>query len=111
MSQNFIDLAQAKELTKRYRENKAAMVTNDFINSLCDAETFDASAIQAVLNQPGCVEFRAYFGMKEDKTVCLVFVGVDANGKDIGATTKNGEEDVIVENGKQCPPYCQEEML
>lgn len=110
MSNNFIDLAQAKALTKRYRENKSAMVTEDFKNALCDAETFDASAIQAVLNQPGCVEFRAYWGMKEDKTVCMVFVGVDANGNDILASTRN-EEDVIVESGKQCPPYCSEEML
>lgn len=111
MSQNFIDLAQAKELTKRYRDNKAEMVTGDFTNSLPNAETFDASAIQAVLNQPGCVEFRAYLGMKEDKTVCLVFVGVDANGNDILPSAKNGDEGVIVESGKQCPPYCPEEML
>lgn len=111
MSQNFISLAEAKDLTKRYRDNKSALVTSDFKNSLADAETFDASAIQAILNQQGCVEFRAYFGMKEDKTVCLVFVGVDANGNDIVASAKTNEEAVIVEAGKQCPPYCSAEML
>ena len=106
MSQNRIDLATAKELTKRYRENLDALVSKEYAGSLPNAETFDASAIQAILDQPGCVEFRAYYGMKEDKSVCIIFIGVDAKGNDIiNSQTGNGE-DVIVENGKPCPPYC-----
>jgi hypothetical protein len=110
MSNNFITLAQAKDMTKRYRENLDALVTPDYAGALPYSETFDASAIQALLNQAGCVSFRCYFGMKEDKAVCAIFVGVDADGKDILSTNlinglKDGE-DLIVEIGIRCPPEC-----
>jgi hypothetical protein len=108
---NRIDLATAKDLIKRYRENLDALVSKDYTGSLPNAETFDASAIQAILNQQGCVEFRAYYGMKEDKTVCLIFIGVDAQGNDIINSLKSNEEDVIVEFGRPCPPYCNDSLL
>lgn len=111
MSKNRIDLASAKELTKRYRENLSALVSNDYAGTMHNAETFDASAVQAILDQPGCVEFRAYYGMKEDKTVCLIFIGVDAQGNDIINSTKSNGEDVIVEFGSICPPYCPDPLL
>ena len=111
MSKNFIDLTTAKDLTKRFRENLDALVTKEYTGSLPNAETFDASAIQAILNQPGCVEFRAYFGMKEDKSVCMVFIGVDAQGNDIINSTKSNGADVIVEFGIPCPPYCSDTLL
>ena len=66
---------------------------------------FDAAAIRAIIDQPGCVEFRTYYGMKEDLGVCLVFFGVDKNGNNI-IHSGNGGEDVIVEYGKACPPDC-----
>ncbi len=102
MANNFIDLPTAVALTKRYRENKDQMVTPDYAGSLHISETFDAAAIRAILDQPGCVEFRAYWGMKEDKSVCLVFVGVNESGEDIVGVAS----DIIVELGKECPPYC-----
>ncbi len=108
---NRIDLATAKDLTKRYRENLDALVSKDYSGSLPNAETCDASAIQAILKQQGCVEFRAYYGMKEDKTVCLIFIGVDAQGNDIINSLKSNEEDVIVEFGRPCPPFCSDSLL
>lgn len=111
MSKNRIDLASAKELTKRYRENVSALVSKEYAGSLPNAETFDASAVQAILDQPGCVEFRAYYGMKEDNSVCLIFIGVDAQGNDIINSTKGNGEDVIVEFGSICPPYCPDPPL
>lgn len=106
---NFIDLPTAKELIERYRVNMDAITTAEYKNALKYSETFDAAAIQAVLNQTGCVEFRAYYGMKEDKSICSIFVGVDAQGNDIIQSIKsNGEEDVIIEQGRQCPPYCDD---
>jgi hypothetical protein len=110
MSNNFITLAQAKDMTKRYRENLDALVSSDYAGALPYSETFDAAVIQAVLNQAGCVSFRCYFGMKENKEVCAIFVGVDAEGKDILSTNlklgvKDGE-DIIVEFGARCPPDC-----
>jgi hypothetical protein len=105
MSQHFISLATAKDLIGRYRENFEDIATPEFNHSLKYSETFDAAAIRAVLDQPGCVSFRAYYGMKEDESICLVFFGVDANDNNI-INSANGGEDVIVEDGKNCPPSC-----
>ncbi len=105
MSQHFISLATAKDLIGRYRENFNDIATPQFKESLKYSETFDASAIRAILDQPGCISFRAYYGMKEDEGVCLVFFGVDANDNNIINSTTGGEA-VIVEWGKDCPPNC-----
>ncbi len=105
MSQHFISLQTAKDLISRYRESFNDIATPEFKESLKYSETFDASAIRAILDQPGCVSFRAYYGMKEDEGICLVFFGVDANDNNIINSTKGGE-DVIVEYGKDCPPFC-----
>lgn len=105
MSQHFISLDTAKELIGRYRENFNDIATPQFKESLKYSETFDASAIRAILDQPGCVSFRAYYGMKEDEGICLVFFGVDINDNNIINSTSGGE-DVIVEYGRECPPKC-----
>jgi hypothetical protein len=106
MSNNIINLATARELIKRYRDNLTLIATPEFKDSLKYSETFDASAIQAILNQPGCVEFRAYYGMKENNAICSIFVGVDAEDNDILNSLSGNGEDVIVEYGKECPPRC-----
>ncbi len=88
-----ISLAEASELTARYR--------NQF-----DAETFyikgeyfGKNALISLLNQEGCVGARMYYGLKADQTQCLVIVGVDPSGNDI--TT--GE---IMDFGIPCPVTC-----
>ena len=106
MSNNIINLATARELIKRYRDNLALITTLEFKDSLKYSETFDASAIQAILSQPGCVEFRAYYGMKENNSICSIFVGVDAEDNDILNSLNGNGEDVIVEYGRDCPPKC-----
>jgi hypothetical protein len=106
MNNQFITLAQAKEMTKRYRDQKDAMVQPPYANSLPLSETFEATAIQAVLNQPGCVQFRAYYGLKENLSLSVIFVGVNADGEDMVALLKGDEEDVIVDDGLRCPPFC-----
>ena len=105
MRQNLISLHTAKDLIGRYRANFEDIAIPDYKDSLKYSETFDATAIRALLDQPGCVSFRAYYGMKEDEGICLVFFGVDANDNNI-INSANGGEDVIVENGKDCPPNC-----
>lgn len=104
MPNNIIDLATAVTLTQNYRNNKEAMLTPGYAASLHIAETFDAAAIQALLDQSGCVEFRAYFGMNDQKKVCLVFVGVNQDNEDmVGTEDKPG---ILVELGRECPPAC-----
>lgn len=105
MSQHFISLEIAKDLIGRYREHFNDIATPEYKDSLKYSETFDAAAIRAVLDQPGCVSFRAYYGMKQDEGICLVFFGVDANDNNIINSTTGGE-DVIVDFGKACPPDC-----
>ena len=105
MSQHFISLSTAKELIGRYRENFEDIPAPEYKDSLKYSSTFDAAAIKAILDQPGCVSFRAYYGMKEDHSICLVFFGVDANDNNIINSTSGGE-DVIVDFGKNCPPEC-----
>lgn len=111
MSKNLISLAAAKELTKRYRANLDNVTTAEYAGSLKYSETFDADAIRAILNQPGCVEFRAYYGMKEDKSVCSIFVGVDDTGQDIVSTNIPGAQDIIADWGTVCPPDCPPSLL
>ena len=106
MRNNIINLTTARSLIKRYRDNLALIATPEFNESLKYSETFDASAIQAILSQPGCVEFRAYYGMKENNSICSIFVGVDAEDNDILNSLSGNGEDIIVEFGKDCPPLC-----
>lgn len=103
MSNHLITLQEAKSLTERYRNLKDTVTNEAYKDSLSISETFDADAIQTILNQPGCKGFRAYFGMNEENKVCLVLVGVNELNEDI--IDPNGNN-VIVEKGKLCPPYC-----
>ena len=104
MANHFIDLKRAIELTSIYRNNKGSMVTPDFSESLHISETVDAAAIKAILDQPGCVKFRSYFGMDEEKKICLIFVGLNANDEDMveGVFAKG----LIVDDTIKCPPFC-----
>lgn len=49
--------------------------------------------IEKILAQPGCVGMRFYYGLNEAGQKTLVYVGLDADGKDIVKTT------LIAENG------------
>ncbi len=111
MNKHQISLAEAKALTSRYRTNLEAITTTEFKGALPFSETFDAAAIQAILNQPECVSFRSYYGMKEDKTICIIHIGVDAAGNDIINSLSGNGEDIIMELGQVCPPFCNNDML
>ncbi len=110
MSNNLIDLPTAIQLTSNYRKNKDKLVTPEFSDAMCLSETFDASAIRAVLDQSGCVSFRAYYGMKINKEVCVVFVGVNDKNEDI-VFLNNESPNTLVEFSSRCPPFCPEESV
>ncbi len=111
MNKHQISLEEAKILTSRYRENLDSLTTPDFKGSLPFSETFDAVAIKEILNQPDCVSFKSYLGMKENKTICLIHIGVDAAGNDIINSLNGKGEDIIMELGKPCPPFCNTNFL
>jgi hypothetical protein len=69
--------------------------------------------IEKILAQPGCIGIRTFHGVKEIGVRTLIFLGVDANGKNIidfqtvdssGKTSKN--LGIIASGPRDCPPYC-----
>jgi hypothetical protein len=63
------------------------------------AMRFSATAVQRILQQPGCKGVRIYYAQHEDKSWTMVLVGTDTKGRDM---TK-GE---IAQEGIPCPPDC-----
>ncbi len=86
-----ISLAQASEMTKRYRENMTAEQT-------VIAEYFGKDAIMKILKQDHCVGIRAYYALDANMVQNLVLVGVDSNGDDQYLES-------LAENGLAFPPY------
>ena len=104
--ENIITYEEAKKLIDRYRQNWQDVPSPGYASSLSLTETFSAEAFRKLLDQPGCVSVRIYYGMKEDLKICAILVGVDAQDRDMVGILKQAEEDVIVELGKTCPPFC-----
>ena len=116
-----ITLDHAKQLTKKYRDNKKKILKDEYGNKpiLPICETFDKDAYEELLAVPGCVKIRAYFGMGEELDVKLIFVAVNDKDEDIlpqaqalpeGDTSMlamSGDDDVpVIEHGYPCPPNC-----
>ena len=88
-----IGLAEAAALTKSYR---AAKVSEE------KAGAFHKDQVLELLNQPGCVALRIYYGHQADGTPALVLTGMDKEDKDVTGGT-------ILEEHFPCPPYCDPE--
>ena len=117
-------------MTTTFRENKDRILLDEFQGKdlLANAETFDRTAFDKLLAQPGCQKLRIYYGMDAELKVHAIIVGVDAENRDILhsttvlatddntiLSTESGElitlgegEGVIVEVGTRCPPDCPE---
>ena len=120
-SKHLISLEQAQKMTATFRQNKKALIGDAYRGKdpLPICETFERSAFDQILAQPGCVGVRAYYAMDENDSVHLIFVGVNeknedmieaqtpeqknANMRALSATATGG---VLVENGLKCPTDC-----
>ena len=91
--QHVISLQEAIDMTSRYQADVPAGMVN--------SETFSKESVSALLNQPGCVSFRIYYGKQKDDTIHAILVGVDENGADMVQTSN-----IILEEGTRCPPDC-----
>ncbi len=80
------------------------MLTAGYSSALPYSETFAADQVIAILSQSGCVGFRAYLGMKEDNSVCLIFTGVDSAGNSIVGLQEVSSEGLLLDDGQRCPP-------
>ena len=98
-----ISLQTAIDMTSLFRANKPA--------GFAQSEAFEKSAIQKLLDTPGCASLRIYYGMKENMEAHAILVAVDSEGNDIlpsaNMATPNGDDDpVIIGDGFRCPPLC-----
>jgi hypothetical protein len=63
------------------------------------AFSFNREAYDAILRQEGCVGVRSYLGRRDDGSLTMVLVGVDAAGNDM----TSGE---VMQDPDECPPMC-----
>ncbi len=86
-----VTLDNASKLTASYRKANPG--------SAIKAAGFWRESVQKILDQPGCVALRAYFGQNPDGSPALVLVGVDQKGDDLTAG-------VLSDEHFPCPPFC-----
>jgi len=111
-----ISLADAIDITTRYREYREKILTDEFKGRdlLTLSETFNKNAFISFFTNIQVKGLRIYYGMREDLQVHAIVVGVDENGKDMlpaqsiaiaGDVTGDNE---ILEDAQRCPPTCMD---
>jgi hypothetical protein len=85
-----ISLKDAAVLTKRHQAADPKGLK---------AGAFHKDQVLELLNQPGCVGLRVYYGRNADGTPTPVLTGIDAADNDLTAGT-------ILEIIYPCPPWC-----
>ncbi len=108
-TKHVIPLDQAIQMTQLYRQQKENILTPEQRgkNLLAISETFDRSAFDQLLGQPGCTSLRLYYGMDANLQVHAIVVGVDASGNDqLPPATPAATDPVIIEEASFCPPFC-----
>ena len=109
MPSHFITLAEAKELTSKFRKSKDNVLESKFKDKgiLPVCETFSREAFDIVLAKPGCKGLRMYFAMDPVDTVKLIIVGVNENNEDmINIGEGKDEPSDIIDQGTRCPVTC-----
>ncbi|WP_294673965.1 hypothetical protein [uncultured Fluviicola sp.] len=83
---------EAAVLTKRYRDaNAPGAITGEFVGK---------ENLLKLLEQPGCMGIRFYYGLDAEGNPEMVLVGADANQNDMLS--------IIMENTYRCPPFCSQ---
>lgn len=110
-NQHSISLADAKKMTKKFRDDKDKIIKDEFkgqhLIPVC--ESFDRAAFDALLRREDCKGIRIYYGMKDTPHIHAIIVGFDENGKDIlpqAGAVMDSTDPTIIENGQACPTYC-----
>ncbi len=96
LKEHQITLEEGAALTKNFRTLPLAQLASLLNTKAC---SIAKDALQALMDQDGCVSVRFYFGveLKLVPNLTLVAVGVDSNGNDI-------TEGIILDRFKGCPP-------
>lgn len=111
----FISLASAKEMTKRYQNERESILSSQYQNQeiLAISETLEKDQLEKLLNLPGCKKIRIYYGMDSTLKVHAILVGVDDKDQDIIIQNEimyQEEEDILNDN-RRCPPFCNSSPL
>lgn len=85
-----ISLQDAAVLTKRHRDTSTDGIL---------AGAFDKGQVVKLLNQPGCVGLRIYYGRDASGAPALVLAGIDDKDADLTAS-------LLLEWAFPCPPIC-----
>ena len=85
-----ITLAEAAIMTKAFRDANPGKIIANFVGK---------DAIQAILDQPGCVGIRFYNAVNAAGQNTLVLVGADAAENDM-------DTGLLANQLKPCPTYC-----
>jgi hypothetical protein len=107
-----ISLDEAKKMTKRFREQKDAIMRDEHKGRhlIRHCESFDRAAFDELLQNENCKGVRIYYGMKDDEhQIHAIIVGFDAEGKDILPSSNvaaDSTDPIIIENGSGCPTVC-----
>lgn len=107
-----IKLDDAKKMTKRFREQKDAIMREEHRGKhlIPHCESFDRVAFDKLLQNENCKGVRIYYGMREgEHQIHAIIVGFDAEGKDL-LPVKNiamdGTDPIIIDQGQTCPTNC-----
>ena len=92
MPQNNISLEQAQDWARSFRRNPDNVVIGHLIPRI---------NLEQLLACPEGVDVRVYFGMNPHGEQKLMFVSVDANGKDLIDNSKN---QFIYDHSRPTPP-------
>lgn len=90
LSDYFKPLDEICSYTAEYRAKSTGQPKGGF---------FGQREVRNVLNEPGCVGIRCYFGSDSEKCRVIVIVGVDARGNDLFTG-------YIIQMSALCPPHC-----
>ena len=85
-----ITLSEAAEWTRAYRDANPGATKGHF---------YGKDAIQAIINQSGCVGIRIYYAVDNNGAKQLIITGVTSNENDL----YNG---ILAERSLACPPRC-----
>lgn len=116
-----VSVDDAKRFVSGYKKEKAEFMRMEMKDhkEAKKGGFFGKEALLDLLNQPGCIGMRYYYGRSDDGQKNLVLVGVNEEGNDIlpkpsvekmavttESTKTQDNEVVILERSLPCPPFC-----
>ena len=98
----------ARNYILKYQSHRTEIVDGKYKGQdiLPKAESFNATALNNVLNQKGCVGIRFYYGMDDNNLVVLVATGVDQEGNDLDLAIGQVSDPTLLQTAQRCPINC-----